>query len=85
MDCMAWQSAVGYCRTIRQLGRVRFGAWFQAVLPPAFPAHAEDGLFKVDGVRYVTTTVLLARAAFDHAAARPLTAGCRPVPRCGAG
>lgn len=36
-------------------------------LPLAFPAHADDGLFEVDGVRYVNTTALHARAAFDYA------------------
>ncbi len=36
-------------------------------LPQAFPGHAHSGMFVTGGIRYVNSTALHIRAAFDHA------------------
>lgn len=38
-------------------------------LPLAFPAHKQEAVFEVDGIRYVNSTALHIRAAFEYAIA----------------
>lgn len=40
-------------------------------LPLAFPSHKADGVFESDGIRYINSTALHVRAAFEYASRGP--------------